>query len=178
VGLSAILAAGLTWLGYTRARVGLSEQAEATLAADARGVAQAIDSWHANRIDVLRTLAQAPLVQRVLTSDAANPDDLKDADTMLRGIDQGADAVDSITITSRQAKALIDSDPKGVGNDVSARDYFQAPMSGQPTFISSVTVSTITNQPTLFHSVAVAGPDGRPAGIVRSRSVLTDIQRL
>jgi methyl-accepting chemotaxis protein len=178
VGLSAALALGLTWLGYTRARDGLSEQAQATIAADARGVAQAVDAWHANRIDVLKAVAQAPTAQRILTTESASQDDLKDAAALLTGIDRGVDAVDSITITSRQAKAVVDSDPKGVGNDVSARDYFQAPMAGQPTFISSVTVSTITNKPTLFHSVMVAGPDGKPAGIVRSRATLDDVQRL
>jgi methyl-accepting chemotaxis protein len=173
-----MLACGLTWLGYTRARDGLAAQVDRTLAADAQVVAQAVDAWNADQLTTLRTLAQTPAVQRILTGDAASPDDLHDAEALLAAVDKGSDAVDSVTVTSRQAKAIIDSDPKGVGNDVSARDYFQAPMAGQPTFISSVTVSTITNQPTLFHSVGVAGQDGRPAGIVRARAALTEIQRI
>jgi methyl-accepting chemotaxis protein len=177
VGLSAILAFGLTWLGYSRARHGLSEQAEATLAADARSVAEAIDAWHGNRIDALRTLTRAPAVQRVLDGIASDAD-MADVDALLRGVDQNIEVVDSLTVTNRQAKAVVDSDPKGVGNDVSARDYFQAPMAGQPTFISSLTVSTITNQPVIFHSAGVNGPDGRPSGIVRSRASLAEILRL
>jgi methyl-accepting chemotaxis protein len=41
-----------------------------------------------------------------------------------------------------------------------------------------VTVSTVTNQPRLFHTVAVPGSAGGPAGIVRSRSALTEVQRI
>ena len=74
VGISAMLACGLTWLGYTRARDGLAAQVDRTLAADAHVVAQAIDDWNADQIVTLRTLAQTPTVQRILTGDAASPD--------------------------------------------------------------------------------------------------------
>jgi methyl-accepting chemotaxis protein len=178
VSLSAMLAVGLTWLGYTQARQGLSEQAQATLAADARTVVQGIDGWHNVRVDMLRTLAQLPTAQRILASDTPTPEDLQDAQAILNAADKRVNAVDSVTFTNREAKAILDSDPKGVGNNVSARDYFQGPMTGQPIFITSVTVSTITNQPTLFHSAAVTGSDGARIGIVRTRASIDEVEQI
>ncbi|MGE3270336.1 MAG: methyl-accepting chemotaxis protein [Chloroflexota bacterium] len=178
VGLSALLAIGLTWLGYTQARQGLSDQAQATLIADASAVIGSIDAWHESKVDLLRTLAQSPTAQRVLASDSPGAEDLQDAQAILDAADKRFEAIDSVTFTNRSAKAILDSDPKGVGNNVSARDYFQAPMAGKPTFITSVTVSTITNQPTLFHSAAVKSADGATVGIVRSRSSIAEIQTL
>jgi methyl-accepting chemotaxis protein len=51
-------------------------------------------------------------------------------------------------------------------------------MSGKDTFITSVTVSVVTNQAVLFHAVPVKGPDGKPIGVVRSRAALAEVARL
>jgi methyl-accepting chemotaxis protein len=178
VGLSASLAIGLTVLGYVKAREGLTRQAEATIGADARAVADAVDTWHKTRIDSLVALARLQSTHRALQS--GTPDQ-RDADAVLdtlKAVDATEGVLDSVALVDTQGRDALDSDPKGQGTDLSFRDYFQAPMSGRDAFITSITVSVVTNQAVLFHAVPVKGPDGKPIGVVRSRAALSEVARL
>ena len=71
VGVSALLAVGLTGLGYFEGATGLREQAEAALRADARTVSSVIDDWNDQRLAELRWIAALPAVSRLVTSSAS-----------------------------------------------------------------------------------------------------------
>jgi methyl-accepting chemotaxis protein len=178
VGLSALLAVGLTALGYVKAREGLARQAEATIGADARAVASAVDAWHQARTDSLISLARLQSARRTLLAETPDPRDADDVLDAVRAVDATENVLDSVALINGQGRDALDSDPKGQGTDLSFRDYVQAPMKGQAAFISSVTVSVVTNQAVLFHSVPVKGEDGKTIGVVRSRAALSDVTRL
>src|SRR3954468_1360180 len=69
IGLCAALAVALTWLGTYRGFTGLEEQAEVSLGADARVVADGVDNWHALRIAQLKALGNMHLVRAYADAD-------------------------------------------------------------------------------------------------------------
>src|SRR5437867_7827441 len=68
VGVAAVLAIGLTALGYTQASAGLKQQAEAALYSDGLLVANEVDSWHDKNSTGVEELAEMPWVQRTLSA--------------------------------------------------------------------------------------------------------------
>jgi hypothetical protein len=70
---------------------------------------------------------------------------------------------------------LASSNPVDISQNVGQRDYFRNAMAGD-TFITGVSVSTITNAPSIFHSAPVKSADGSVLGVVRSRATLTEVQ--
>src|SRR2546428_13504921 len=72
VGISAILAAGLTFLGYRKAARGLRSRTETALAADSSLTANLIDSWIRERIGSLPALGRRGPHRRALET-AASP---------------------------------------------------------------------------------------------------------
>jgi diguanylate cyclase (GGDEF)-like protein len=178
IGLCAALAVALTWLGTYRMFGGVQEQAEASLAADARTVADGVDSWHAQRMTQLRALANMHLLQNYA---AVSPESrlllrnaMRDA---LVSHNSVAPDVDSIALADASGTFVASSNPADIGQVVAQRDYFQEAMQGRP-FISGVSISTITNVPSIFHSVPVRGEDGQVVGILRSRSKLDWVQQM
>ncbi len=79
VGVAAVLAIGLTALGYTQASAGLKQQAEAALYSDGLLVANEVDSWHDKNTTGVEELAEMPWVQRTLSAGvaAADPADVR-----------------------------------------------------------------------------------------------------
>jgi diguanylate cyclase (GGDEF)-like protein len=178
IGLCAALAVALTWLGTYRAVNGLQEQAEAALASDARLVADGVDSWHAQRMAQLRALANMRVIRSYLQADpearAAARTIVRDALTSHNSI---ADDVDSIALADPTGTFIASSNIADIGQNVGQRDYFQESMKGRP-FISGVSISTITNAPSIFHAVPVRSEDGVVLGALRSRSKLDWVQQL
>ncbi|MCC7367924.1 MAG: EAL domain-containing protein [Chloroflexi bacterium] len=174
--LCATLAVALTWLGTYRAIRGLDEQAQAALTADARGVASGIDAWHAQRMNQLRALASMHVIgDFVLTAPEQRPARLEPIFDILRGHASIAPDVDSIALADANGTFIASSSPTDIGQNVSQRDYFAEAMFGRP-FISGVSISTITNAPSIFHSFPVTNERGIVVGILRSRSKLDWVQ--
>src|SRR3982074_1178704 len=99
LGIAFALATTLTALGYSKARGGLREQAESAMAADASGVAEAIDRSNDQRLRVLQALAAAPVLRRgPQAGTAAQPADLAAADAVLAAVAAADPDVDSIGV--------------------------------------------------------------------------------
>jgi C4-dicarboxylate-specific signal transduction histidine kinase len=65
----------------------------------------------------------------------------------------------------------LSSNPKDLGTNVKDRDYFTQAARGRA-FVSGVSISTITNKPSIFHSAPVKDASGRIVGVLRSRANL------
>src|SRR5690349_16554851 len=88
ISIAAMLAIGLTALGYVRASAGLRQQAESALGADALTVTTSIDRWHRERWAALQMLASLPAVQEVARQgDQASPDARQVAASALASLD-------------------------------------------------------------------------------------------
>ena len=170
--LCAALAAALTWLGTYRAFTGLQYQAEIALTADARVVADGVDNWHTLRMAQLRSLANMYLLRAYAEAD----DDVRAATRamvrdVLVGHNSAASDVDSIALADASGTFVASSNPSDIGQVVDRRDFFREAMLGRP-YISGVSISTITNEPSVFHAVPVLGSRGEILGVLRSRSKL------
>jgi methyl-accepting chemotaxis protein len=164
-------------MGYSIAAGGLRAQAEAASGADAQLVSDAIDQWHTERLDTLKVLARVPSLAAVLQAgESASPTDKAAAQAELESLDGVASDIDSVGLMDSTGTFVLASDKATLGAKNPQRDYFQAAMKGQP-FITGVAISTITNQPAIFHSVPVTDASGRVVGVLRSRSSLEAVQR-
>ena len=178
IGLCAALAISLTWLGTYRAVNELEEQAEAALAADARVVADGVDGWPAQRMAQLKSLANMRILRGYLESDENQRADtrglVRDALTSHNSV---ASDVDSIALADPTGTFIASSNVGDIGQNVGQRDYFQEAMRSRP-FISGVSISTITDAPSIFHSVPVRSESGGVVGVLRSRSKLDWVQQV
>ena len=176
--LCAMLAVTLTYLSTSRAIAGLQEQADAALAADARVVADGIDSWNDQRMTQLRALANLRVIRTYLQT---APEDRASLKLLVRDAlvshNSIAGDVDSIALADPSGTFIASSNVGDIGQSVAQRDYFQESMKGRP-FISGVSISTITNGPSVFHAVPVRSEDGVVLGSLRSRSRLDWVQQL
>ncbi len=169
VGVSALLAAGLTGLGYQEAATGLREQAEAALRADARTVSSVIDDWNEQRLADLRLIAALPPVSRLAASSGhPAPADLQAAEDALAVAAATNHEVD-FGILDEAGTFIASTNAKDLGQNVSRRDYFRSAMAGDA-FVSGVSVSVITDQPSIFHSYPIRGAGGAVVGVIRSRA--------
>ena len=178
VGTSAALAIGLSSMGYLQARAGLQQQAEAALTSDALIVTSAIDDWHARRWHDLQLVAAMPAVQRVVAAGsiaAAHPADVKTAQDALNSVAAGSPEIDSVAlIEPTQAEFFMTTDKASLGNKSPQRDYVQEALKGR-LFVTGVTISTITNKPSIFHSAPVKDASGKILGVIRTRSNLDQV---
>jgi methyl-accepting chemotaxis protein len=171
LGIAFALATALTALGYSTTRAGLREQAETAMAADASGLADATDRWNEGRLRVLQALAASPASRRALQ---AGPDV---ADELLSTAAAADTDVDSIGLLDLHGTFIRSSNPKDVGQNVAQRDYFQNALRGL-NWTSGVSISTITDEPSIFHSAPVRGEQGQVIAVIRSRSSLKQIEEL
>jgi methyl-accepting chemotaxis protein len=178
LGIAFALATTLTALGYSKARGGLREQAEGAMAADASGVADATDRWNEEKLRVLQALAVSPVLRRVLQAgQAAQPADLAAADAVLATVAAADPDVDSIGVLDLRGTFIRSSNPKDLGQNVAQRDYFQNALRGLD-WTSGVAISTITDAPSIFHSVPVRSEQGQVIAVIRSRSSLRHTEGL
>jgi len=168
----------LTWLGYHQAAAGLSEQAEAALTTEALLGARGVDAWNSQHLSSLKAVAgQEDVIALLAQGSGDDGSNLRQATQALRVQARMMTDVDSIGILDRTGVFVTSSNEKDLGQNVAQRDYFQEAFKGRE-FISGVSISTITNAPSLFHSVPVKGPDGTVLGVVRSRASLEQVQQM
>ncbi len=179
VATAAVIAIVVTTQGYLTSRSAVTEQAQAALVSGGSGTAAAIDAWHENKIADLRALASTKAIARIIEAglDKADPRDVDSANEVLRAIEGAAPDVDSIGVLPPDGKFILSSNAKDVGQSVAQRDYFKTALAGKE-FITGATVSTITGQPAIFHSVPIKGADGRVIGVIRSRAGLDYVIKL
>ncbi len=179
VGVAAVLAIGLTALGYTQASAGLKQQAEAALYSDGLLVANEVDSWHDKNSSDVEELAEMPWVQRVLVRgvDNADPADIQATQDAINIMRARGDDVLSISLFDTTGTMIVSTLPGNVGKNLKQRDYFQAGMRGEH-FISGVAIALTDGATSLFRVAPVKGPDGTVVGVMQSRSGVSSIQHI
>jgi C4-dicarboxylate-specific signal transduction histidine kinase len=126
----------------------------------------------------LRSLATMRMLRTYLEM---GPDERAEAGALVRDAltshNSIASDVDSIALADPTGTFIASSNPADIGQNVGQRDYFQEAMRGRP-FISGVSISTITDAPSIFHSVPVRSEHGGVVGALRSRSKLDWVQQV
>src|ERR1051326_6511324 len=178
VGTSAALAIGLSSMGYLQARDGLQQQADAALTSDALIVTNSVDDWHTRRWHDLQMVASLPAVQRVVAAGsvaAADPGDVQPAQDALASLQASSPELDSVVLFEpNQAEFIMASDKASLGQKLPQRDYVQHALKGE-LLVSGVTISTITNKPSIFHSAPVKDATGVIVGGIRTRANLDKV---
>lgn len=178
VACAGVLAVTLTYRSYLLATAALRSEAESAMRADARQVASYVDVWNAQRLHDLEALAKLGSVARLLESHGkASEADLQSATDALDTLAEATSDVESIALVDAEGNILLNTnaeDAKSGVKSLKVRDYFQEAMKGNP-FITGVTISLLSHQPSLFHSVPVRRTDGAIVGVVRSRSSLSGV---
>jgi C4-dicarboxylate-specific signal transduction histidine kinase len=137
-----------------------------------------VDEWNTNRLGTLQTLARFSVVQRFMEAAPTQRAQYQDAVTdALTSVDSLADDMDSVALMDATGAFVASSNPKDMGQSSPQRDYFQNAMQGK-TFITGVSISTITNAPSVFHSAPVKNASGKVIGVIRSRSSLDYVMRV
>ena len=72
---------------------------------------------------------------------------------------------------------VLDVDPATIGVSGPQYDFFQQAMQGRE-FVSGVTISGITNNPSLYHSVPIRDAANHVVGVLRARSSLTTLTQI
>jgi HAMP domain-containing protein len=172
------LAGALTSIGYFQAAAGLSQQAEKEIEVDAHLVETTIDDWHQQRLAVLALGSSTPgFVRFTEAGDAASMRDHAEALAVLNSIAEREPDIETVGIMDSRGTYLLDVDPTSLGESGPQYDFFQHAMQGSE-FISGVTISGITNEPALYHSVPIRNASGQVVGVLRARSSLTTVTQV
>ena len=170
VGISAILAAGLTFLGYRKAARGLRSRTETALAADSSLTANLIDSWMRERMGSLRALGRLGAIRRALeTAASPAPEDLEATDRALTDGAALAPDVESIGLVNLAGKVIRTNDGKDEGHDLSQREYVRDALGGN-TFITGVSVREASGKPAIFFAAPILGSNGTVIGAAYIRA--------
>ena len=170
VGISAILAASLTFLGYHKAARGLRSRTETALAADSSLTANLIDSWMRERMGSLRALGRLGAIRRALET-AASParEDLEATDRALTDGAALAPDIESIGLVNLAGKVIRTNDGKDEGRDLSQREYVRDALGGN-TFITGVSVREASGKPAIFFAAPILGSNGTVIGAAYIRA--------
>ena len=178
VGVSGLLALGLTALGYVKAAKGLRERSESALAAEARLTANLVDAWEGEREGGLRALVLRQGVRQVLEMAAAPaPEDLDAAGQALADVAALEQDADSISLVSLSGTVIRSSKESDQGRDLSHRADVRAALDGRAS-VTGVQISPATGQMALYLSTPVNGSNGTVIGATRVRSTLDGLQAL
>lgn len=179
IGAAMILGILLTAQGYFAASSALRVQAGASLLAGGRGTVDSIDNWNESRLRELRALSGARALARVLEVgvERARKEDLETSVELMKSLAGSSPELEDVGIMDPTGKFTLTTDGKTTGVTVPNRDYFREPMAGHE-FITGVSISTVTNQPAIYHAVPVKGATGAVIGVLRSRSNLDTIVNL
>ena len=176
--IAIVLAGALTAIGYSQAAAGLSEQADREIEADAHLVETTIDDWHRQRLAALALAAvTAPIVRVAEAGAAASLSDQAEALAILRNVAQRNPDIETVGVMDSRGTYVLDVDPASVGLAGPQYDFFQQAVLGRE-FISGVTISGITNQPALYHSVPIRNAADKVVGVLRARSALTTVTQV
>src|SRR2546426_9393505 len=176
LGISALLAAGLTFLGYRKAARGLRSRTETALAADSSLTANLIDSWMRERMGSLRALGRLGAIRRALeTAASPAPEDLEATDRALTDGAALAPDIESIGLVNLAGKVIRTNDGKDEGRDLSQREYVRDALGGN-TFITGVSVREANGKPAMFFAAPILGSSGTVIGAAYIRAA-TDAVR-
>jgi methyl-accepting chemotaxis protein len=95
----------------------------------------------------------------------------------VRSIADRSPDIETVGVMDRRGTLVLDVDPASVGVSDPQYDFFQQAMQGRE-FVSGVTISGITGQPALYHSVPIRDAAGTVVGVLRARSALTTLTQI
>jgi methyl-accepting chemotaxis protein len=176
VGISSVLAAGLTVLGYRTAARGLAARTETALASDSLLTANLVDSWMRERMESLRALAKVGPIRRSLET-AASPaaEDLEATDRALGDAAALAPDIESIALIDLGGKVIRSSDGNDEGRDLSRRQHVREALGGKPS-ITGVAISEISKKPAISMAVPVLGSNGTLIGAAAIRAGIDPVR--
>lgn len=178
VGLSGALAAGLTWLGYTKAASGLRTKSELALGSESQLTAMMIDNWMAERLVTLRGVASLRSVRTVLeTAVSLAREDVDASNLALSDIAAVAPEIESIEVIDLRGNVVASTTDEAQPAGVMKRPEMRSALAGRE-FVSGISVSPSTGAPCLYTSVPVRGSNATVVGIVRVRESLERVQAL
>jgi C4-dicarboxylate-specific signal transduction histidine kinase len=118
-------------------------------------------------------------VQRVVAAGsvaAADPSDVQVAQDAISALQAKSLEIDSVVlIEPKNAEFLLASDKSSLGTKQPQRDYVQAALKGEQ-FVTGVTISTITNKPSIFHSEPVKDAQEMASVAVNLRELVARFQ--
>ncbi|HWE25139.1 MAG TPA: cache domain-containing protein, partial [Myxococcales bacterium] len=178
VGLSGALAAGLTWLGYSKAAAGLRAKSELALGGESLLVTTLIDNWLDQRLTSLRGIATLRCVRTVLeTAVSLARDDVDATNLALSDIAVLAPEIESIDVIDLRGGTIASTTDEAPTKDVLERPEIRSAMAGRD-FVSGVLLSPSSHAPAIYTSVPVRGSNGTVIGIVRARETIDRLQKL
>jgi len=178
VGISGALAAGLTWLGYTRAASGLRAKSELALGNESLLTAMMIDNWMVERLVTLRGVASLRSVRTVLeTAVALAREDVDATNLALSDITAGAPEIESIEVIDLRGEVIASTTDEVQPAGLMQREEMRSALNGHE-YVSGISVSPSTGAPCLYASVPARGSNGTVVGVVRVRESLERIQAL
>jgi methyl-accepting chemotaxis protein len=121
VGVSAVLAAALTYIGYQQASASLREQAETSLKADGLLTSQDLDNWAAERRADAAQIAGLPALQRVLLGGVTDavPQDVATVQEALKAVPAAGTGVSGVQILDKRGFIIINESAAGDLIDIS-----------------------------------------------------------
>ncbi|MEW5772280.1 MAG: ATP-binding protein [Thermodesulfobacteriota bacterium] len=140
-----------------------------------------LDAFLYSTLDEVRTQALLPgLARFLLLPPDRRPGSEEEAWAM--GILSSLKRRDQVYISSyalmdAEGRVAADTFGSDVGMAKGDREYFRESMKSEMPYVSDITVSQRTGEPSLFFCSPVRGPDGRVAGILRVRYKAALIQR-
>ena len=171
VGISALLAGGLTVAGYRKAAAGLRARTETALAADASLTANLVDTWMRERQGSLRALARLTSIRRALET-AASPavEDLEATDRALGDAAALAPEIETIALVAPDGKVVRSSDGTDEGRNMSPQPWVQEAIAGKG-FIGGVPGKAV-----VYFGVPVIGSNATPIGAAYVRAGLAEVR--
>src|SRR5256886_8018545 len=160
VGISGALAAGLTWLGYTRAASGLRAKSELALGNESLLTAMMIDNWMVERLVTLRGVASLRSVRTVLeTAVALAREDVDATNLALSDITAVAPEIESIEVIDLRGEVIASTTDEVQPAGLMQREEMRSALNGHE-YVSGISVSPSTGAPCLYASVPARGSNG------------------
>jgi methyl-accepting chemotaxis protein len=178
VGISLLMAVGVTAIGYTNASRGLNDQGEARLASDAYVLTSALDRWNLERLEAAHAMANVKALARALDMGSAHTlEDEATVNDAISAVQRGVSDIQAVTVINADGLAVYATSQVSLGANLKNRDYFQAAMHGAD-FISGVSISLTDGAQSIFRATPVRTEDGRIVGVVQLRSNPASIQKM
>src|SRR3954454_9626809 len=140
MGVSGVLAFGLTWLGYRKAATGL--RAKARLALDGEGVltTTVVDNWIAERLTTLRGVASLRSVRTILDSAASLArKDVNATSGALADISAVAAEIETIDVIDVRGNVVASTTRDPDMGEVAQQAVLHAALGGQE-FVSGLSI--------------------------------------
>ena len=175
VGVCAVLAVGLSALGYSMAARGLRESTKTTLHAEGLVTANLAEGWARDRLASLRAVASSRRVRGYLeTATAPAAEDQAAADVAIGDAASMAEEIESIALLDSHGNIAVSSSTADTSGNLSNDDHVKAALTGS-TSITGVRQSSISQLPGISLAVPVLGSNATPIGLVRASLTLSPL---